>query len=402
MLIYMSFFLFKNKPSLSFVFNIRDTSISLAAVRFETDKKPEIILCQSFELKQQDSKYYKEYLSSMLGVLDEAVVSIRKGLVKIGNKEKIGHYYFFVGSPWSVSEAKTVKITRDKMFEINNKMLGQIIIEEESVIERNLEEKTLKQTWKVLEEKIIQAKINGYKIDNFYGKKTTNLTIELFTSFVPTELKERLSFYLDAKASRSIKRHNNSCILSSYSFFRDLYLEKNDFIYVDIGKLITDVYVVRDDIVFGIASFPFGEENIIQASLLRTNLSRDIFMSHISIGKDSKYELISHNNVEDLLKMGFDIWEEKLKDSLLKICTEMNIPNNMFVITNSEITNLLIRNLSIKEKNKQLQIMRSKIKLSHIYEHVLNNFVSNGKDFANEPYIKMDIIFLNKVLAGKQ
>ena len=52
------------------------------------------------------------------------------------------------------------------MFEINNQTLGQILSGEESDIEKTLEESTSKPNWKVLEERIVQSKINGYKVEN--------------------------------------------------------------------------------------------------------------------------------------------------------------------------------------------------------------------------------------------
>jgi hypothetical protein len=206
-----------------------------------------------------------------------------------------------------------------------------------------------------------------------------------------------MNSYIDERIGRNIKRQNNSCILSSYSFFRDLYSNKNNFIYIDIGKIITDVYVVRDDIIFGIASFPFGEENIIQTSLDKTNLSRDIFMSHINIGQDKKFDLSSHNNGEDLLKTGFDIWEKELKNTLLQICTEMNIPNNIFIITNSIVLSILAKQLSNVEKNINFELLGSKIEVSVASEGIMNSFVLNGKTFTNQPYIKMDLVFLDKI-----
>jgi len=393
----MSFFFFKNKPSLSFVFDIRDASVSLAVARFENNKKPEIVLCQNFKFKQYDRQNHQEYLSSLIKVLDVAVISTRKKLINISNNEEIGTHYFFIGSPWSASQSKTIKIIKDKPFVINNSLLEKIIVGEESSDEKFLEEQTLESNWKVLEEKIIQSKLNGYKVDEIFGKKALSLAIELFVSFVPFEVKEKISSYVDEKIGKNTKRQNNSCILSSYSFFRDLYTNRNDFIYVDIGKLITDVYVVRDDVIFGVASIPFGEENIIQTSLSKTSLSRDIFLSHINIGQDNKFDLDSHNRGEDLLKAGFDMWKDRLKDSLVKICTETNIPNNIFIITNSIISSILIKELSNKEKSK-LEILGSKIEVSPIAENIINNFVSNGNNFANEPYVKMDLVFLDKVL----
>jgi hypothetical protein len=155
--------------------------------------------------------------------------------------------------------------------------------------------------------------------------------------------------------------------------------------------------VVRDDIIFGIASFPLGEENIIQTSLDKTNLSKQVFLSHINIGSEKNFDMVSHNRGADLLKFGFNQWKEKLKDSLSKICTEINIPNDMFIIKNSVISGILSNELSDKENKKKLEILGSKIEVSAIQENTINDFIFNGKAFPNEPYIKMDLIFLDKM-----
>jgi len=394
----MSFFLFKKQPSLSFVFDIRDASISLAAVRFIKDKKPEIVLCQNFLFKTIDSKDNKKYLELMIKTLDQAILSVRQSLVKIGNKEKIEKYYFFIGSPWSISQAKTIKIIKDRPFEITNKVLGQILVGEESEIEKNIEDTTSEKNLKILEEKIIQSKLNGYKVEDIYGKKTLNLAVELFVTFIPSEIKDKICLNLNEKIGKNAKKQHHSCILSSYSYLRDLYSDKNDFIYADIGKLITDIYVVRDDIIFAIASIPYGEENIIQVSLNRTKLPKDVFLSNISIAEDKNFDLPADNNGAESLRLGLNFWKNKFMDTLSKVCTEMNIPNNLFVIPNSKITDVLVKDLSEDAKNGRLEILGTQIDVLVITENIINSFIENSKTFANEPYVKMNTIFVNKLL----
>ena len=393
----MSFFHFKKKPSLSFVFDIRDTSLTLAAVRFEIDKKPEMVLCQNFEFKSQKPLDHNKYFSTLLKTIDAANISIRKSLVKINNNEGIDSYHFFIGSPWSISQSKTIKVIKDKPFEIDNNLLKKIIVGEENELVKNLGKENSETNWRIIEEKIVQSKLDGYKVNDIFGKKASNFAAELFVSFVPSELKEKILSYVSEKINKRIEKQNNSCILSSYSFFRDLYTDKNDFIYVDIGKLITDIYVVKDDVIFGVASFPFGGEHIIQNSLSKTNLTREIFMSHLNIGYDKKFNLTSHNNGEDLLKTGFDLWEENFISTMSEICTEINIPNNLFIFPNDLIVNMFTKNLIGKINNNKSKIFDSKVEVSVINEGVMNSFVSNGKIFLNEPYIKMDLVFLDKI-----
>ena len=327
-----------------------------------------------------------------------AILSVRQSLVKIGSKEMIEKYYFFIGSPWSISQAKTIKIIKDKPFEITNKVLSQILVGEESEIEKNIEYNTSEKNLKIMEEKIIQSKLNGYKVEDIYRKKTLNLAVELFVTFIPSEIKDKICLNLNEKIGKNAQKQNHSCILSSYSYLRDLYSDKNDFIYADIGKLITDIYVVRDDIIFAIASIPYGEENIMQVSLNRTKLPKDVFLSNISIAEDKNFDLPVDNNSSESLRLGLNFWKNKFKETLSKICNEMNIPNNIFIIPNSKIANVLVKDLSEDAKNVKLEVHGTKIDVLIITENIINSFIENSKTFVNEPYVKMDTIFVNKLL----
>jgi len=386
----MSFFLFKKQPSLSFVFDIRDSSISIAATKFTKNNKPEIILCNNYRLKYKDSENSSKYLDSMITILDQAIVSIRQGLVKIGNIDPINKYYFFLGSPWSISQSKAIKMIKDKTFEINNSVLAKIIVGEETSMGKGLKSIDFSKNWNLFEEKIIQSKINGYKVDDIFGQKTTNLSIELFASFMPFELKNKLQSLMNEKLNKHIKIQSNSSMLSSYSFFRDLYLDKNDFIYVDVGNLITDIYVVRDDVIFDVISFPFGEEHIIKKSLSKTDIPRSIFLSYVNTNHHKMFDKKMSEKVEELLKPALSLWLENFKKTISAVCSDVNMPNNIFFISNSVISEKLLKSPT------DFSVSYPNTNIVNIPESIINGFINNSTKYINEPYVKMDIIFVQQ------
>lgn len=386
----MSFFFLKQKHSLSFVLDIRDVFVTIAAVKFIDNNKPEIVISKRFYFKYKNPLDHNGYLNSMLSTVDSGIINLRKDLIKIGNRDEIDSHYFFIGSPWSFSQTRIVKIIKDKPFEITNAVLRQIITGEESAVSKYLGKNTQDINWNLLEEKIIQSKIDGYDTNEIYGKKASSLSTELFISFIPKEINSKIKTFLNVKES-------NSCILSSYSFLRDLYSDKNNFIYIDVGKLITDVYVVQNDNIFGIASFPFGEEDIVRESLSKTNLTREVFLSHINIGHDKKFEAEFHNNGGDLLQHGFSLWQNRLTKTLSQICNKINIPNNIFIIPNTVISKILLSDFLEKQKNNRFEIFGKHINIFSISENIINNLISNGSFFPNEPYLKMDLVFLSKI-----
>ncbi|MCX6717320.1 MAG: hypothetical protein NTU76_01425, partial [Candidatus Taylorbacteria bacterium] len=386
----------KDKP-----FDIRDTFISVAVVKISADNKPEMILCQNFKISLQDNLNYKKGLNEMLNTVDTAIVSLRKKLIKIGNNQKIGRYSFFIGSPWSISKSKLIKVIKDKPFDINESFLKKVILSDEEYLINKISLKTEEKEWKILEEKVIQSKLNGYKVEKIYGKKASDIELEIFVSFIPYEIKDRLSFFVDKKNIWGIKRTSNSCILSSYSFLRDLFSDKNDFVYIDIGNNLTDIYIVKEDIIHGIISFPLGEEDIIESISKRTNTLPEIIKSKLnlncSVGCDEK----TIEDIGNLVKTGLSMWLFKFRSTVSRICNEKDLPNNIFMITNTDLTKLFANELKNNDSFNLLRNIGGKTDVVLINESVIDNQIINGNVFSGEPYVKMDLIFLYKLIKQK-
>ncbi len=391
----MSLF-FKEKSSLSLVFDIRDTSVTIAASRFEKYKKPELVYCQNFKIVSQNLADHEKYLASMLKTIDNGIVSIRKNLIKIGNKDNIDKYFFFIGSPWSVSESKMIKISKGKSFEINKSVINKIISGEEENEKAEIESETHMKNWTVLEEKIVQSKINGYKTDVIFGKKAKDLEIELFVSFIPQNIKSELSSF--GKEGFNMHRGSrlNSCILSSYSFFRDLYSDKNDFIYIDIGDLITDAYVVRDDVIQANVSIPLGKKEIIKSASIKAKTPEDVLLSALRInhvGDD-----VSSGETSKIMSGEINIWMNALNESISKTCKEIDMPKDILIMINDGLTGILLKEIKNSKNNVQFNLFNKDAEITNIEENILDDFIANGKIYKNEPYVKMDLVFLDKMI----
>ncbi len=390
----MSIFSFKNKPSLSLIFDIRDTSISIAAATFEKNKKPELVLCQNFKIEKQNISNWEKYLISMLNTLDDGMISMRKNLAKNGNREKIDKYFFFVGSPWSISQSKMIQILKDRPFEVTNDLLEKLTTDTEMETEKQIEETSNASDWVILEEKIIQVKLNGYKVEKISNKKTNDLEAELFISFVPHTIKNQIFRFTDMHNNKIKIGKLHSSLFSSYMFFRDLYPDKNNFVYIDIGEIITDAYIVRDDIVYGIISFPYGEKDIKNTMIKKSGLSESVVLSALSIVCHGACDEKTEKVIKDLMNPAIEAWVQKLNASISKVCTEMDIPKNIFIIENSDMIRTMMKKI---KKDQNIVLLGTKMEVYSEGEGILNNFVVNGKMFKNEPYVKMDLVFLDKI-----
>ena len=388
----------KSKTPLSFVFDIRDSSIGLAVVRFEKETKPELILCKNFPIESGEKPDHEKHLTTLMTTIDAAVVSVIKDLRKTGNVEKIGKYLFFLGSPWSVSSTKIIKILKDIPFEVNDALLQKLITSEETKAHEEITKDSEEKNWAVLEEKIIQSKLNGYRVSNIFHKKTTDVEVELFVSFVPSEIKDKISSFVNKTFGTHTLKHASSTTIASYMFLKDFYPNKNNFLYIDIGGILTDVFIVRDDIIYGTVSFPCGQKDIIEKTLDTMDISEELLLSKISAKNDGHADALNQKDLEKLIGSGLKIWTEALNQAVTQICNEMNIPTNVFVVTNNSLTNFLIKQITNKKSTESFTILGVDMKVEVINEGMMNNVITNGKNFVSEPYMKMDVLFIDKMM----
>jgi len=391
---------FKKKPSLAVVFDIREFSLTTAIIRTIKNQKSELLFCQNFEVIESELATYKQYSASLIKTLDKAIIETKKTIIKMDLKEDLSKYFFFIGSPWVVSKSKSVKIVKDKSFLIDDALLKRILLNKEDLIQKEIQIENSQGQWEIFEEKIVEAKLNGYKVTDFHNRKTKEFESHLFTSFIATEICDKIKSYLGAKFKKEGKECSHSTTLSSFTFTRDLYSDKNNYVYVEIGKLITDIYVVLDDVIHGIASFPFGETAIIESVSRNMKITKEMVNSMLNIKCHGKCDEETDKKIDSFIKMGLSEWSDRFNASFAKICDEKDAPTDIIMTTNTDISKLFINN--IKSHNEtSLKIYNKDTNLTIISEGILNNFVIGGKIFRNQPFIKMDIILLDKLTNQK-
>ena len=106
---------------------------------------------------------------------------------------------------------------------------------------------------------------------------------------------------------------------------------QNNFLYADIGESITDAYILRDNTVEGIVSFPFGQKDILKSALLASNFSQEIFLSKIAMKHAGHDDAISDKDLLPFLEKGMKLWVEKLSVALSTIFTEINMPKTKLI-----------------------------------------------------------------------
>lgn len=382
------------------LFDIREFSMSIAVLKMSEGEKSEIISCQTFNISKSQSLDYGKYSEALIKSIDKNIIATHKSLIKHNIKNKISKHFFFVGSPWVSSKGKTVKFVKDKTFTIDDSFLKRVFVSNEEILKDQIKNSYNNTGWTIFEERVLEAKLNGYKVNDFLNKKTKEFEVHFLTSFIVKDVMDKFNDFLHKKI-KSDKNIVYSETISSFTFTRDLFQNKNNYIYVDIGKFVTDIYTVIEDRIQGIGSFPFGENSIVSSIAEDLKLSEEVVSSVLNIKCHGNCDEETEKKIDYYLQIGISKFFDKFNEALSGICKENEAPNEIITVLNTDLAKLIFEKIKKGNTEGKFKIFDKVPGLTVIDEMIVNNFIKGGEVFNNQSYIKMDIILLDKLINKK-
>ncbi len=227
-------------------------SVYGAIVEFEKNQPPYILFVHETKFPIKKSVTADSLTSHMLGSLHTVVSELGKK-----HKKKIRTVHVVFASPWFSSFAKPLSIKKDELFTVSEKTIGKMTTE---YITKIAEYAALTKSV-IIEKTLSDIKINGYEIQEPYGKEANELDLSVYVSTAPEEINKKIeSEIYSVIHPDSIRFHTFP--FAAQSVTRTLFSPKDDFALVDIGSEITDVLIIRRGSIHSIASFPLGSNHI--------------------------------------------------------------------------------------------------------------------------------------------
>lgn len=395
----MSLFSFSNSNKLeevSALFHIGSGSVDGSLIRLSKKSKPEIIYSVKIPIPFQKNLNLERHYNLIIKAYDSSLKNIQKqGLPHLNftgfRNYGIKNVFYILSSPWCISQTKIIKIKKDNYFEISTDSIEGIITDQENkFLSYNSTE-----TSKIIERKIITAKLNGYKTSEIYGKKAKDLELSLFITSAPAnllkELKNTAHRYFNFRFS-----HFNSFALSSFSAIRDIYPDKENFIYIDIHGELTDVSVIKDNIFVESISFPLGKNFFIRKISEKLRVSGGEAYSLINIYAIGKCNQATSQKVQTAINDSLKIWLDNFHSILTSLSLKMYLPRTIFVIVSDEFSVFLVKKLK-EERFTQFSMTDEYFNVIVLDNKGLCKYCQSENYFKKEPFVELECVFLNKV-----
>ncbi len=378
------------KPAIAIIFDIGNSSVGGAAVLLHPKNKPKLLYSVRKEMVSQEKFDFDRFVSSMLETLEKVAQDI-SAVNLPAHSEKV--FSCFLSSPWYVSQTRIIKKNFEKPIRISSRMLEEIQRKEIGDF-KALEIKEMGADAVVLETKIIQTKLNGYETSNPEGKEATDFQMAMYVSISPEKIVESITEKIK-KIFHAHSLHFNSFPFASFVVIRDLFHEKN-FLFMDISGEVTDLTLVRDNILRDTVAFPLGKNFLIRKIAKDTGSTFQESVSQFRMSKNGEMEEKSVSEVKKALETASREWIQGFQNSLSDVLGKRELfSRDIFITSDSDVSKWFIENLQDVETN-QFSIIGNVFRVRHLNAVFLSPFCESEKAVERDPFLMIESIFVNR------
>jgi len=383
----------KDKSELVLVFDIGSSTVGGAL--FWTDKigVPKIVFSVREQIPLEEDIEADKFFSSTIKTL--SIVSKKVHEAGIGAPKEI---FCVLSSPWHVSQTRVIRFEKDEPFLFTSKFALNLIQKEISIFEAEYLSKYpgAKTSVRSIEYKTIKTMLNGYETSKPLDQKTKELQMTIFISIgeegILKKIEEtvRESFHF-----KQIKF--SSFLLASFAVVRDLYSHQDSFLLVDVGGEVTDISMMKKNMLRESISFPSGYNFMIRGLAKETHSTYDEAKSSISLLKDGHAAPEAMKTSGSILEKLKTEWLSSFQTSLSRLTNDIYVPSTIYLVVDESMAEFfsgIIKN----EQFNQYTLAESKFEVVFLGAGIFHGLATFEEDVIRDPKVIIDAIYFNRFL----
>lgn len=319
----------KNVSRVVGIINIGSAQVSGAIIQI---KEMEILSV----LAESEEKISYQELPEFNHFWEQTKLAIETLLKELRSKaganepEKI---FIFLSSPFFESQTKIIRGNSPDSIKITKNYLTDLV--KQAGNEAKINTKTI-----VLEDKVMETKLDGYITTWPIGQKAREVVLSRFLSWANKELLVNLRDLMRAEYAKT------PVVFSTFSFaiydiFKD-FLPEKDFILLDVGNEITDILIVKDNVLAEHFSFPKGKNFLVRnlAKELRTIPTEIETSLNLLVSNQANQQL--KNRLGSALIKTRALWQADFKQILTLALETTFLPETIYLISDDPTDTLFI------------------------------------------------------------
>jgi len=387
----------------SILIDIGNGTITGSIVVFENNKKPLFVYIVRSFFSISEKLEAQKLEHEMTALLEQTLKNIMKngfsGKYWDKKRKTIDKVIISFSSPWFLSKTKTIEISNEKEFVITKNFLLDVLSKEIILYKKELENEHGGEYFEVVEKSIIHSKINGYALDESIGKNTKNFNASLHVSVVHNVFLSKVMDLVHKHTHISKDNvHVNTFPLITFSVVRDMFTKESDFMFMDITGEITDITLVKDEIIDKTVSMPSGKNFLVRQVSKNLNVSTELAESTIKLFLNKKLDEQNTIKVSDILVSAEKEWSIYLENALMELSPTLTLPSSVFLTIDKDYFDIYENFLRIP-KMDQTALFRKNINVNRLDISAMNTFYENQTGFALDEFIVIIALFYKKIFS---
>ncbi len=383
----------KNKEELALVFDIGSSSVGGALFLMKKTGIPEIIYSIREPITLDNNLNFERFFSLTQKTLE--VITNKICMMGLGAPKKV---FCVLSSPWYVSQTRTIVFKKNTPFIFNSKLADSLIEKEVKLFEEENSGKETNTNNKVLpiELKNMQTMLNGYRVTKPLNQKARELEMTVFISVSEEEVLEKIKEIIGRHFYPQNIRFSSFAI-ASFAVARDLFIEQDDFLLMDVGGEVTDISMIKKDVLRSSISFSLGSNFLIRgvASLLDCSLSEAV--SYISLYKDGHMSDSALSKIEPVINKLKKEWLARFQESLVDLSNDISIPSTIFLTIDQDLAGFFTETIKSEQFN-QYTLTESKFKVVFLGVEALSDTVLFKNNIIRDSFLAVEAIYINRFI----
>ncbi len=247
----------------------------------------------------------------------------------------------------------------------------------------------------LLEQKVMQIKLNGYETSKPFGKAARDAEVNIFSSFIDSLLLNRVKdVALHSFHPKRLEVHSFPGI--AYSVIRDIFPHQDDFLIVDAGGEATEISLIKNGGLFETLSFPMGHNHVLRKISRNLEVSHEIALSSLALFLDGKTFVKTGGKIETAVNEVQKEWNEVFQSALGNLSEQKGIPSFVYIIAEIPFFNLFRNAIEMKGENQKNFVIKDIVPVEQ--KTLALHYERNGIGEA-DTFLSLEAIFLNKIFS---
>jgi hypothetical protein len=383
----------KQKDELILVFNIGSSSVSGALFYAQNSGIPKIIFSVREPIKIEIKAEIDRFLSLTVQALEIVSQEIYKA--GLGAPSKI---FCVLASTWYVSQTRIINLKKNTPFIFTAKLADDLIQKEIKIFEEEHREKykNVGEQSRIIELKNIKTMLNGYETPKPLNQKGQELEMTIFISLSGEQVLRKMEDTITKYFHPDLIKFS-SFTLASFAVVRDMQTEKENFLLIDIGGEITDISMVKKNVLRESITFPLGCNFLIRGVAGYLGSTLEEASSLISLFKDGHGEETFTKKIESIMEKLKTEWLKLFQESLANLSHDISIPATIYLAIDKENADFFFYTIKNEQFN-QYTLTESKFEIVFLNTEILHGLAIFEESAVRESFIIIDAIYINRFL----